>query len=66
MYTKNDIVRILMQRDGMTDVEAMYLVKEAQDEIDMLVEQGCGILEVEDVVADLLGLESDFLADFLL
>jgi len=65
MYTKEDIVNILVRRDGMHEYDAQMLVDEAQQEIDLIIEQGGDILEAEDVVEDMFGLEPDYLVTFL-
>lgn len=64
-YSKQDIINILVKRDGMDDYDAQRLVDEAQQEIDIIIEQGGDILEAEDVIEDLFGLEPDYLTTFL-
>ena len=49
----NRIIKILMERDGMSEQEARDLFKETRDEILMLDDP----FEAEDVIVDYLGLE---------
>jgi len=57
----NKIVKILMERDGMTEEEARSLVKETRDEIIMLENP----LEADDILMEYLGLEPDYMFDIL-
>ena len=56
-----EVIKILMERDGISEEEARALVKETRDEIMMLDNP----LEADDVLLDYLGLESDYLEDVL-
>lgn len=56
----NKIVEILMERDGMSQDEAQSLVDETRDVIWNL-----GSFDVDDIVADMLGLEPDYILDLL-
>lgn len=56
----NRVVKILMERDGMTQKEAEELVNEAREEILASDPQ-----EVEDIILDVLGLEPDYIMDIL-
>lgn len=62
---QSDIVRILVRRDRMDEVEAMHLVRETEQEIDAVLEQGGSLDEVEAIIYDTLGLEPDYLEAFL-
>ena len=57
----NKIVKILMERDGMSEEHAIKLVNETRDEIMMLDNP----LEADDVLMEYLGLEPDYLFDLL-
>ena len=59
----NRIVEILCRRDGVTAEEAEELVQEAREEM-----EACGYdpSECEDIIADVLGLELDYIFDLLL
>ena len=57
----NKIIKILMQRDGISEEEARALVKETRDEIMMLDNP----LEADNVLMEYLGLEPDYLFDIL-
>lgn len=65
MYDKEDVKRILMERDGMDAEHAQELVEEAQEEISMAIAEGASIDEVEQIIEDYFGLEPDYLMDFL-
>ena len=60
-----EIVKILMRRDGISEEEAWDYVRECQEEINYVIEHDGGITEVEDVIADILGLEPDYMMYFL-
>ena len=64
-YSKEDVVKILMRRDGLSEREARLTVVETQAEIDHAIKRGCGLDEIENIIADELGLEPDYLMDFL-
>lgn len=55
-----EIIKILMRRDGMTREEAKELIEEVQEAILDDPDNGCEIFESE------LGLEPDYLINFLL
>ena len=55
------IIEILMKRDGIDRETAIALIKETRDEIMMLEDP----FEADNVVADYLGLEPDYLFDIL-
>jgi hypothetical protein len=57
----NRVVKILMNRDDMSQEHAERLVKETRDEIMMLDNP----LEADDVLMEYLGLEPDYLEDVL-
>lgn len=61
----NEIVKILMRRDGISQLEAETLVRQTQDEIDDSIFYGAGIEEVEEILACNLGLEPDYLINLL-
>ena len=55
------IIKILMERDGMSEQEARDLFKETRDEILMLDDP----FEAEDIMSEYLGLEPDYIEDLL-
>ena len=59
---KNEIISILMRRDDMTHEEAIRTI----DEIAYAIENGAGLDEIEDILADYLMLEPDYLIEFLM
>ena len=60
MSVQNEVVRILMERDGMSKAEAQERFEEVSE---MLAE--ADPWDVEDILADELGLEMDYLFDFI-
>lgn len=60
----NRVVKILMERDNMTEKEANNAVAQARTEIYSAVEDG-GYDEAEDIMYSLLGLEMDYIMDIL-
>ena len=63
---KNEIISILMRRDDMTREEAIRVIEETRDEIDCAIENGASLDELEDILADYLMLEPDYLIEFLM
>lgn len=63
---KENIISILMRRDNMTREEAINIVEETRDEIACAIENGADLDEVEDILADYLMLEPDYLIEFLM
>jgi hypothetical protein len=53
------IIKILMQRDGISEEEARALIKETRDEIMMLDNP----LEADNILMEYLGLEPDYIFD---
>ncbi len=64
MSGKAKIVDILMRRDGLTRKEAVTMLRNARSEIMDAIE-GTSCLDPEDVLADELGLEPDYLFDII-
>ena len=56
----NEIVEILMRRDGISQLEAENLVEECKEELWDAAARG-SYQECEDIVASYLGLEPDYL-----
>jgi len=56
----NEIVEILMRRDGISQLEAENLVEECKEEVFGAAARG-NYQECEDIVALYLGLEPDYL-----
>ena len=63
---KNEIISILMRRDHLTKAEAIDLIEETRDEIVCAIENGADLDEIEDILADYLQLEPDYLIEFLM
>ena len=61
----NRIVKILMERDGMTKKEATDLFKEVKEMVIDAAESG-DYSKAEDIILSELGLEIDYIFDILL
>ena len=59
------IARILAKRDDMELDEALIYVKEVADEISEALAEGAGVSHIEEIIADELGLEPDYIFDLL-
>ncbi len=63
---KNEIIEILIRRDGVTREEAKKTVEECQEAINELLEvEVASLTEAEEIIEDYLGLEPDYLMAFL-
>lgn len=60
----NEIIRILIHRDGLSEAEAEERVEEVKEEINEAIASGDYEL-VEDIVASELGLEMDYIFDLI-
>jgi hypothetical protein len=60
MSKPNEVIRILMDRDDLTEAEAEERLQEVRE---MLAE--ADPWEAEDIIADELGLEMDYIFDIL-
>lgn len=58
----NNVVAILMKRDGMSRAEAVALVTEVRE---MIEDAGGDYDEAEQIMIDELGLEMDYIMDIL-
>lgn len=61
----NKVVKILMERNGMTETEALTLLTHTRNEIDVALADNDYSL-VEDIIYCDLGLEMDYIAEILL
>lgn len=61
----NRIISILMKRDNLSLNEATNLFEEVREEVMDAIANGEGLLAVEDIIADELGLEPDYFEDLL-
>ena len=59
-----EIIKILMRRDGISEIEAENLIEECMEEINDAIMRG-NYQECEDILASYLGLEPDYLDYFL-
>lgn len=60
MAHTNEVIRILMERDGMSRAEAQEVLEDVRE---MLAD--ADPWEAEDIIADELGLEMDYIFDIL-
>lgn len=58
------VIRIFMERDGMTKKEAVAYYKGLREEIMEAINSGGGYSEVEDILLG-EGLEMDYIMDFI-
>ena len=61
----NRVGQILMERDGLTEAEAKEQIREAREEMLDAIHSGEDVQDIEDIFADYLGLEPDYLFDVL-
>lgn len=60
----NEIINILMRRDGISEEEAWNLVNECREEIEEAIARG-DYIETDDIIASYLGLEPDYIIDII-
>ena len=60
-----EIIQILIRRDGMTRETAAELCFDTREEIFQAIQAGEGYDEVEDILMYNLGLEPDYIMNFL-
>lgn len=61
----NSVVKVLMNRDGMSQLDAENRFEEVKEMVNNEIECGGDYDVVEDIIAGELGLEMDYLFDFL-
>jgi predicted Zn-ribbon and HTH transcriptional regulator len=61
---KNRVVRILIERDSLTEEEAVEMVKDAQSELYEAL-QSTSCVTPEEVIENELGLEPDYILDII-
>jgi hypothetical protein len=59
------IIDILIRRDGISENEAREICEQCRQDILHAIDKNYGIEEVEDILADWLGLEPDYLIDLM-
>jgi len=59
-----NIKQILMNRDGLTESEALSLIGEAREEMSQLLEEG-RMDEAYEICGDYFGLEPDYLDELI-
>jgi hypothetical protein len=67
--SKDAVRQILIERDGMLPEDADDLIADVQYQIDALMNTGvegmAGVIDAEQIIHDELGLEPDYLMDFI-
>lgn len=61
----NKIVKVLMDRDGLTEEMAEDMMKDAIDEFNLLSEDETAVIDTEEFLSEWFGLEPDYIFDFL-
>ena len=61
----NEIVKILMERDNISQYEAEDLLNEAKEEAQEVLENDGGLLEIEEILMDYFSLEPDYIFDLI-
>ena len=61
----NEIVKILMERDDMSQEEAEDLLNDAKEEAKIVLEEGGSLGEIEDILKDYFSLEPDYIFDLI-
>ena len=62
-----EIIQILMRRDHLSRQEAIDIYNECQEAIlETLTENRCSIDDLEEILENYLGLEPDYLMEFLM
>ena len=59
------IIDILVRRDGISENEAYEICEQCRRDILHAIDKNCGIEEVEDILADWLSIEPDYLMDLM-
>lgn len=59
----NEVIRILMDRDGLSEQEARDLIAETREAMEEAMEDSPG--EAEAIFEEMLGLEPDYILDIL-
>ena len=63
--SKKSVAKIISKRDGITMTEALEMVNDTLDEMEEALADG-RMYEVEEILADNLGLEPDYILDLWL
>jgi hypothetical protein len=61
----DELVNILMRRDGISESESLELIGNCQEEIDEILNKGGSYYEAEESLRYWLGLEPDYMEYFL-
>lgn len=61
---RNRVVQILMDRDGVTEEQALSMVEDCRSELYDAME-GTSLTDIEDIIMLNLGLEPDYLFDII-
>lgn len=61
----NEIINILMRRDGISENEARNLIEDCMEKVETAIAAG-RYMEAEDIFMDWIGLEPDYLMQILI
>lgn len=61
----NKIVKLLMERDNMTQQDAEDLYYEAQQEAQNVIDEDGSLEDIENILMDYFGLEPDYIFDLI-
>jgi len=61
-----EIIEILMRRDGISWLEAANIVEECQNEISEAMADNASYDDIADIIANVLGLEPDYMDCFMM
>lgn len=63
--TKNEVVKVFMERDGMSELEAQGLFNEIMEDVQNMFDEG-DFIGAEEVFMNDTGLEPDYLLNVLM
>lgn len=58
------LLQTLMERDGLTDIEAQLLIDEAREQLQAYLDAG-DLASAHDICEEMFGLEPDYLDDLM-
>lgn len=64
-YDKPAIMKILMDRDNLTEYDAVEVIREVQTLINLELEGDCNSETIQSIIEDNLGLEGDYILAFV-
>lgn len=61
----NELIKILCERDGISDAEARQIIRETVTAIRAAIDEGMEYHEIEELYYEYLNIEPDFMIDIL-